>query len=62
MRTNCTFQPALAPLPRMTAIGIFIVTVNPPAYDVPSEVQVGAYAVFSDEYWKCVPLDVAANW
>ena len=50
MRTNCAFQPP-PPLPRMTAIGIFIVTVNPPAYAVPNEVHVGAYAVFSEEYW-----------
>jgi hypothetical protein len=36
--------------------------VKPPSYAAPNDVHVGEYAVFSDEYWKCVPFDVTANW
>ena len=61
MRTNCAFQPPPPPLPRITLIGICIVMVKPPSYATPNDVHVGEYAVFSDEYWKCVPFDVTAN-
>jgi hypothetical protein len=43
-------------------IGISIVMVKPPSLVAPKDLHVGEYAVFSDEYWKCVPFDVAANW